>query len=161
MQAQKTIIEKLNLDKYSNRLILNMPQDLKDFQELKHDTSVLKDKYDLIILFIFSMEDFDKNISTINEKIEKNGYLYVAYPKKNNPTYKEYIERDSLYESLQLDEEKYLPNSILKFSRMVSLNDTFTVVGMKAVPPKRRRRPQRKANVWMTISCTLTIFAAF
>ncbi|QFT87281.1 hypothetical protein FIU87_01265 [Bacillus sp. THAF10] len=146
MQAQKTIIEKLNLDKYSNRLILNMPQDLKDFQELKHDTSVLKDKYDLIILFIFSMEDFDKNISTINEKIEKNGYLYVAYPKKNNPTYKEYIERDSLYESLQLDEEKYLPNSILKFSRMVSLNDTFTVVGMKAVPPKKKATTAKKSQ---------------
>jgi hypothetical protein len=141
MNAQKTIIEKLSLEKYSNRLFLNIPEQVEEFTELEFDSSIKKEKYDLIFLFIFNMDEFAEHVRTVNEKdlLEDNGYMYVAYPKKNNPTYKEYIDRDGFYEALNLDDEKYLPDSKLKFSRMVSLNETFTVAGLKALPKKAKK----------------------
>ncbi|CAG9622099.1 hypothetical protein BACCIP111883_02890 [Sutcliffiella rhizosphaerae] len=139
MQMAKTIIDKLNLRKYENRLFLNIPENVQDFAELEHDTTIQKDSYDLFFVFIFSQDEFVKYANFINEKqlLNDNGYLFVAYPKKNNPTYKEYIERDKFYEGLNVDEEGYLPKSKLKFSRMVSLNETFTVVGLKSAPRKK------------------------
>lgn len=68
--------------------------------------------------------------------IEKNyldnkGYLYLAYPKKDNKVYSTYIHRDDLLSGLGADEEGYVLNSNIKFSRMVALDDIFTVVGLK------------------------------
>jgi hypothetical protein len=52
-------------------------------------------KYDLIFIFILNLEEFSKQLQTVIEKqlLEDNGYLYFAYPKKNNPKYKEYIDQ--------------------------------------------------------------------
>ncbi|KPB04063.1 YdeI/OmpD-associated family protein [Bacillus sp. CHD6a] len=149
MNAEKTIIDKLNLQKYENRLFLNMPKDVAaEFKGLEFDTAIEKDKYDLIFLFMFSMDDFHNYVQTVKEKqlLSHNGYMYVAYPKKGNKVYPEYIERDSFYADLNLDEEKYLPNSTLKFSRMVSLNEIFTVVGLKSTPKKATKQMSAKSQ---------------
>ena len=148
MNAEKTIVDKLNLQKYENRLFLKLPEGAGEFEGLYYDTSIKKDKYDLIFLFMFSMDDFNKHVQVINEKqlLSDNGYLYVAYPKKGNSVYPEYIERDSFYAELNLDEEKYLPNSTLKFSRMVSLNEVFTVVGLKSAPKKAKKKTRAKSQ---------------
>ena len=37
------------------------------------------------------------------------------------------------------DEDGYVTGSDLKFSRMVSMNETFTVVGLKSVPKKKKK----------------------
>jgi hypothetical protein len=131
-------VEKLNLNKYQQRLVLNKPEDLDDFNELEYDTAIKNEKYDLIIMFIFSLDEFSQQIQAVidNQLLEKNGYLYFAYPKKGNPKYKEYIERDSFFEVVAMDEEGYTLGSEIKFSRMVSLNDVFTVVGLKSAPKK-------------------------
>lgn len=148
MKAEKTIVDKLNLQKYEKRLFLQLPEGAGEFEGLDYDTSIKKDKYDLIFLFMFSMEDFNKYVQIINEKqlLSDNGYLYVAYPKKGNQVYPEYIERDVFYAALNLDEEKYLPNSTLKFSRMVSLNEVFTVVGLKSTPKKAKKKTSAKSQ---------------
>ncbi|WP_404469319.1 YdeI/OmpD-associated family protein [Sutcliffiella horikoshii] len=148
MNAEKTIVDKLNLQKYEKRLFLQLPEGAGEFEGLDYDTSIKKEKYDLIFLFMFSMDDFNKHVQVINEKqlLSDNGYLYVAYPKKGNSVYPEYIERDSFYAALNLDEEKYLPNSTLKFSRMVSLNEVFTVVGLKSTPKKAKKNTSAKSQ---------------
>lgn len=148
MNAEKNIVDKLSLRKYENRLFLQVPKAVGEFEGLDYDTSIKKDKYDLIFLFMFSIEDFNKYVLTIKEKqlISDNGYMYVAYPKKGNPVYPDYIERDSFYAELNLDEEKYLPNSTLKFSRMVSLNEVFTVVGFKSAPKKTKKKTSAKSQ---------------
>ncbi|KMJ56917.1 hypothetical protein AB685_19565 [Bacillus sp. LL01] len=148
MNAEKTIVDKLNLQKYENRLFLQVPEATGEFEGLDFDTSIKKDKYDLIFLFMFTREDFVKYVTSVNEKqlLSDNGYMYVAYPKKGNPVYEDYIERDKFYADLNLDEEKYLPNSTLKFSRMVSLNEVFTVVGFKSVPKKAKKKTSAKSQ---------------
>lgn len=138
MNSPKSVVEKLNLNKYPRKLILNKPEDLDDFNELDHDSTIKNHPYDLIFIFIFSLDEFSRQLQSVieNHLLEKNGYVYFAYPKKGNPKYKEYIDRDSFINAAAMDEEGYTLGSEIKFSRMVSLNDVFTVVGLKSAPKK-------------------------
>ncbi|MCA1321953.1 YdeI/OmpD-associated family protein [Bacillus tianshenii] len=148
MNSDKTIIEKLNLTKYSSRLVMGVPEDMEDFKGLEHDATIQKEKYDLLFLFIYSLEKFAEYIKLLVERdlVMDKGYVFFAYPKKNNPTYKEYIERDRFIEAANMDEEGYISGSILKFSRMVSLNDVFTVVGLKAAEKKTKKAESTKKS---------------
>lgn len=148
MNSPKSVVEKLNLNKYQRKLVLQKPEDLDDFHELDYDSSINNDKYDLIFMFVFSLEEFSRQLQSViaNQLLEKNGYVYFAYPKKNNPKYKEYIERDSLLNVVAMDDEGYTLDSDIKFSRMVSLNDIFTVVGLKSVPKKTKKDDSSKSS---------------
>ncbi|MEH7179251.1 YdeI/OmpD-associated family protein [Neobacillus vireti] len=144
--STKSVIEKLNFSKYPAKLIQNTPEDIEDFRALEYDTSIKKEQYDLIFIFIFKLEDFLINLQKVVEKqlLKDNGYIYFAYPKKNNPKYKEYIERDSIYTEQHYDEEGFYRGSNLKFSRMVSFNEVFTVIGLKAIAAKKKNAPKTK-----------------
>ncbi|MEH7098180.1 YdeI/OmpD-associated family protein [Neobacillus vireti] len=148
MAATKSVVDKLNLEKYANKLILHKPEQVDDFQELEYDSSIKKDNYDLIFNFIFSLEEFTSELQNVIEKklLEDNGYLYFAYPKKNNKVYKEYIDRDSFISALPSDEDGYVLNSNIKFARMVSLNDVFTIVGLKSTPKKPKKSDSSKSS---------------
>lgn len=148
MNSPKTIVEKLNLNKYDRKLVLNKPEDLDELNGLDYDSSPNKEKYDLIFNFVFSLEEFSLQLQSVinNQLLEKNGYVFFAYPKKNNPKYQEYIERDSLFEVVAMDEEGYTLGSDIKFSRMVSLNDVFTVVGLKSAPKKVKKVASSKSS---------------
>lgn len=57
-----------------------------------------------------------------------------------------------------MDEEGFVYESRLKFSRMVSLNEVFTVFSSSQIRRKRKKRPAyKKVNVLMTILRTLKI----
>ncbi|MFC0187134.1 YdeI/OmpD-associated family protein [Fictibacillus aquaticus] len=136
--STKSVAEKLNFAKYPTKLILNMPANNDDFAEIDYDSVAQKDQYSLVFIFVFSIEEMKEHLSKLIDKqlVEDNGYVFFAYPKKNNPQYKEFIERDSFYGELNPDEDGYVAGSSLKFSRMVSLNDVFTVVGLKSAKKK-------------------------
>ena len=54
--------------------------------------------------------------------------------------YPTFVHRDEIFPTLQVNEaDGYIKGSTLKFNRMVSLDETFTVVGMKNVLKKPRR----------------------
>ncbi|MEH7119830.1 YdeI/OmpD-associated family protein [Neobacillus vireti] len=148
MAESKSVIEKLNLEKYANKLILHKPEQIEDFHELDYDSSILREKYDLIFSFIFNLEDFSKELQTVIDKqlLDDNGYIYFAYPKKNNKIYTEYIDRDSFMNALPSDQEGYVLNSNIKFARMVSLNDVFTIVGLKSTPKKMNKKGSKSSQ---------------
>ena len=51
--------------------------------------------------------------------------------------YPTFVHRDEIFPTLQVNEaDGYIKGSTLKFNRMVSLDETFTVVGMKNVLKK-------------------------
>ncbi|WP_099223370.1 YdeI/OmpD-associated family protein [Listeria costaricensis] len=132
----KTIIEKLNLLKYEEKAVLNQPDDLTAFDGLGKVDHALSAavEYDLIIAFCFSLSEMKAFVDqVINEKrLSANGYLFFAYPKKGNKRYATYIHRDQLFEGIGADQETgYIENSDLKFSRMVGLDEVFTMVGLK------------------------------
>lgn len=148
MSAQNNVVAKLNLNKYASKLILNQPEDIEDFKDLQYDTEMTKEKYDLIFVFIFNMGQFKEYLDLVIQKkaIQENGYLFFAYPKKNNRKYKEYIDRDSFFQQNLVDAEGYVSDSTLKFSRMVSMDDVFTVIGLKSQSPKKGKSPGTKSS---------------
>lgn len=101
-----------------------------------------------MFVFIFTLEDFSKHLQKIIEKdlIKEKGNLFFAYPKKNNPQYTEYIERDSIIPHIHTDEDGYVIGSNLKFSRMVSLNEVFTVFGLKSERKKAKSTTNTKKS---------------
>lgn len=130
----KNIVEKLNLIKYKNVVVLNMPQGEDHLVGLvEYDTSLQKQAYDLIFAFVLDMTQLQQLVQQIlaTNKLAQGGYLYVAYPKKGNKVYETYIHRDDLFVGLGAGEDGYIGESSVKFSRMVGMNDIFTVIGLK------------------------------
>ena len=130
----KTIVEKLNLQKYEKAAVLNLPEGsdylvgLADF-----DTELTAGSYDLIFAFVLDMESL---IGLVNKVIEdnylnQNGYIFLTYPKKGNKVYPTFIHRDDLLAGLGADEDGYVGTSTIKFARMAGLDEVFTVVGLK------------------------------
>lgn len=141
MNSPKSIMEKLSLAKYPTKAILHIPEDIHEFAGMDFDTTLQKEKYDLIFIFIFHLEDLKKHVQEVIEKqyLTDKGYLYFAYPKKNNPQYSEYIDRDSIFPAMSVDDEGFVEGSRIKFARMVSFNEVFTVIGLKAEPAKVKK----------------------
>jgi len=130
----KTIVEKLNLKKYKKATVLNQPSDANYFADLPHfGTDLQNYPYDLIFAFVLDMDSLKELVTKIiqNHYLDKNGYIFIAYPKKGNKVYPTYIHRDDLFEGLGADESGYIGSSTIKFARMVGLDDVFTVVGLK------------------------------
>lgn len=89
--------------------------------------------YDRIISFVFTIDEmitYLKNTAQTNALAEQ-GYLFFVYPKKNNKKYKQFIHRDDIFPAIQVDEGKYIAGSDYKFSSLMSLDDTFSIVSIK------------------------------
>ncbi|MEK4240204.1 YdeI/OmpD-associated family protein [Paenibacillus sp. FSL H7-0714] len=129
----KTIVEKLNLQKYNQVAILSKPEGSDYLAELTDYDTSLNGAYDLIFAFVLDMASLQELVNRVIEQqhLHKNGYLFVAYPKKGNKVYPTFIHRDDLLEGLGSDENGYIGTSNIKFARMVGLDDVFTVVGLK------------------------------
>ena len=106
-----------------------------DFADLdSYDTDLDSGKYDLIFSYVLTLEELNERVwDTIKaERLNPEGYLYIAYPKIGNKTYDTSVHRDAIFPSLGVDDGNgYVGDSTLKFARMVKLDDTFTLVGMK------------------------------
>jgi hypothetical protein len=130
----KTIVEKLNLQKYEKVAVLHLP-DGADYLEglADYDTGLSESTYDLIFAFVLDMESLKELVNKVIEKnyLQRNGYIFLAYPKKGNKVYPTFIHRDDLLDGLGADENGYVGASNIKFARMVGLDDVFTVVGLK------------------------------
>lgn len=151
MNSSKSVAEKLNFKKYPAKLIMNIPEDFVEFNELDFDSKMEKDKYNMIFVFIFSLEEFSEYLNLVLEKqlLDDQGYLFFAYPKKNNSRYNAYIDRDSFFDQVPMDEDGYVYDSTIKFARMVSLNDVFTVIGLKSEVKKASKsaKPEKSQSV--------------
>ena len=76
------------------------------------------------------------------ELLIEKGYIFFAYPKKGNSRYSTFIHRDEMFPALNVGEDGYVGESELNLPRMVSMDDIFTVVGLKREKKRRRKRPQ-------------------
>lgn len=131
---EKTIVEKLRLTKFKEAVILDAPTDMDYFHHLpSYDKQLANKQYDLIFKFVKTLDElvvFINQVITDNQLLA-DGYVFIAYPKKGNKKWDTYVHRDELMPALKTDEEGYIGQSNLKFARMVALDETYTVVGMK------------------------------
>ncbi|MCO0600540.1 YdeI/OmpD-associated family protein [Peribacillus butanolivorans] len=144
----KTIVEKLNLQKYKKVAVLHLPDGADYLAELaEYDTELSESTYDLIFAFVLDMESLKGIVNKVIEKnyLNKSGYIFLAYPKKGNKVYPTFIHRDDLLAGLGADENGYIGSSNIKFARMVGLDDVFTVVGLKE-DSRNKNQPSSKAS---------------
>ncbi|MCP3027170.1 YdeI/OmpD-associated family protein [Halobacillus sp. A5] len=125
-----TIIDKLKLSRYTHMAVLNDPADYNLFTDYP---PTLSTQHDAIFIFIETVEDMKRHADHIinNNLLLENGYLFFAYPKKGNKRFSTYVHRDEIFPSLKVGEDGYMEGSDVKFSRMVSMDEVFTVVGLK------------------------------
>ncbi|HET7616264.1 MAG TPA: YdeI/OmpD-associated family protein [Bacillales bacterium] len=145
----KTIVEKLNLQKYRRAVVLDMPGGKDYLKGLQgYDTAFCDGSYDLIFAFVLDMEALKDVVFQVieNGRLNQNGYLFLAYPKKGNKVYPTFIHRDSLMDGLGTDENGYVGKSHIKFARMVGLDDVFTVVGLKEENRNKKHRSAKKSQ---------------
>ncbi|RFU67317.1 hypothetical protein D0469_15605 [Peribacillus saganii] len=145
----KTIVEKLNLKKYKKTAVLNLPKGASYLEELtEYDTELSDSTYDLIFAFVLDMKSLTEVVNKVIEKkyLHKNGYIFLAYPKKGNKVYPTFIHRDDLLAGLGADENGYIGTSNIKFARMVGLDEVFTVVGLKEEAPKKKQTSSKASQ---------------
>lgn len=135
-----TIINKLNLEKYKNLAVLNQPTGYDLFNGYKN---VLSENHDAIFIFVETLEQMAESTQTIinEQKLQENGYIFFAYPKKGNKLYETFIHRDEIFPGLKLGEGGYVEGSDIKFSRMMSMDEVFTVIGLKREKKKVKKTP--------------------
>jgi predicted secreted protein len=141
-----TIINKLNLTKYKNIAVLNQPSDYELFDDYQTE---LTGDHDAIFIFVKTIDEMASHTRRIikEEALVEKGYLFFAYPKKGNKRYDTYIHRDDIFPSLKVGEDGYVENSDVKFSRMVSMDDVFTVVGIKREKKKTNKSSKASQSV--------------
>lgn len=141
MEPVTEALRKIQMEKYAEKLFLNVPPDVTMPQDVEADRSIQKSQYDLILVFVFSLEQMEEYLEemAVKDMLRPGGYLYFTYPKKGNKKYKEYMGRDSIF-TLPIDKETgYYKDSKLMLSRMVSFDETFTLAGFKCTPQKKAR----------------------
>lgn len=129
-----TILKKLKIEEKVIYAV-NQPSDYDLFNE---NNKSIQGSHDIIFTFV---EDIDglKNIvqSCFDEKgLNKEGYLFVAYPKKGNKKYDTFVHRDEIFPALKVMEDGYIEGTDYKFNRMVAMDEVFTVVGIKHLPDR-------------------------
>lgn len=137
-----SIATKLKLEKYHNLVIINQPA---DYDILPGSATTVSQGHDCIFIFVTNIDEMVSETQQIinNDKLlGEKGYLFFAYPKKGNKRYETYVHRDEIFPAMKVNEDDgYVGNSEIKFSRMVSMDDVFTVVGLK-----REKRKAKKST---------------
>jgi Bacteriocin-protection, YdeI or OmpD-Associated len=134
-----TIIDKLKLNKYTNMAVINQPSDYDVFTE--HITT-LSTGHDAIFIFVKTIDEMVTHTHFIidNERVLlEKGYLFFAYPKKGNTRYDSFVHRDEIFPAMNVGDDGYVGTSDIKFARMVSMDDVFTVVGLKREKKKVKK----------------------
>ncbi|WP_282155003.1 YdeI/OmpD-associated family protein [Cytobacillus gottheilii] len=133
-----SIIDKLNLTKYNNLTVLNQPEDYDLFNGFKTE---LTGDHDAIFIFIESINQMVEHTNRIIQEgqLVEKGYLFFAYPKKGNKRFDTHIHRDEIFPAMKVGEDGYVDESDIKFARMVSMDDVFTVIGLKREKKKAKK----------------------
>jgi hypothetical protein len=149
MNEYAALHKKLMFDKFPEKLVRNKPAGLPELDGVKFDAKA-KGIYDLVFAFVFSLDEMEKTIQDIaaKEMLQDGGRLYLAYPKKGNKEYAEYINRDDIFPRLGVDEDDgFVDGAPLKFCKMAAFNETFTVVGLCYFPGKSKAKKSAGTRV--------------
>jgi hypothetical protein len=145
----EVLLKKIKWFSFEKKMILNKPGHVKEFDGAVYDSVPTGNEYgydtvyDYILSFVFSLEEMSQAIQNVCDQnlLKIGGSIHLAYPKKGNKVYSKYIDRDSIFPALDVDEDGFFGKTPLKFNTMVSLNDVFTIVGLKYVKPAKPAKP--------------------
>ncbi len=139
--------KKLRLDKHGIVACIRNLGEATPFDEEGWDAELVRPHYDLIIAYVANLEAMVSMVHQIHQGryLPSGGCLYLAYPKKGNSKGLPAIGRDDIFPALGVDDSGYPEGTELKFNLMVSLDDSYTIIGLKAVP--RSTRPKKRPSM--------------
>ncbi len=121
--------------------IINQPKEYDIFTEQQ---STLSKNHDAVFIFVETLNEMVSHIQRFlddNQLLQEKGYIFFAYPKKGNTRYETFVHRDEIFPAMEVDDDGHIRNSDIKFARMVSMDEVFTVVGLKREKKKARKTP--------------------
>lgn len=97
--------------------------------------------FDRILAFIYTVEEMVDVVRHIiqEDTLQEGAYLFLLYPKKGKKQFDTFIGRDDIFPALQVDEEKYVFGSAIKFASLQSLDETYSIVSLKKQTKKVKR----------------------
>jgi hypothetical protein len=127
------IIDKLNLTKPAQIALVRCPDTVMPVFASLNTTQELS-KHDCIFAFSTNKAEFLATIKDVmdEKRLNEEGILYIAYPKKGNPLYPDYVHRDEIFGLLKVDvADGSIDHTPFRFNRMVAFDEVFTVLGIK------------------------------
>lgn len=155
MENKQSTIERINkkfqLDRFPRRALIDLPEHAIELAEAEGDRDLNSPPYDRIITFVQDLPSWGAFLQKVHDEqlLSEEGVVYFLYPKKGNKVYENYIHRDEIFPGLNVqDEDGYFQGTDLKFNQMFSLNDIFTVVGVKKLSkrPKPSSAPSQRVG---------------
>lgn len=128
--------KKFRLTGKESILVLNAPD------SFPIQSTVHKAPYQRILTFVYTLEDMVQAVKQAieQEQLEESGYLFLLYPKKNNKQFDTYIARDDIFPAFDIDEEKYVFGSAIKFNSLQSLDETYSILSLKKQTKKVKKQ---------------------
>lgn len=102
----QTLIQKLNYKTQKEVLLLNLPEDLAYIKTSFEQTALVyemiekTEKIEFALVFVNQQDQINELASQISEKLEGDGLVWFAYPKKTSKKYACDFNRDSGWEIL-------------------------------------------------------------
>jgi hypothetical protein len=136
------VFRKLQFKDQDKIYVLNAPGEFKPHLEAMKETTTIKKSpnckqtYDFALFFVKSKEDIRKYSQKAADKMNDDGILWFAYPKKSSKNYKSDISRDDGWQPL--GDLGYEP------VRQVSIDDDWSALRFRNVKniKKMRRRSE-------------------
>lgn len=135
-------IKKLKLDRCERVGALGIPEAFKaDMATLKQVP--LTTGHDALLVFTTSNSEFFSTLERLmrEDRLIDGGILLIAYPKKGNPTYPEYVHRDEIFPKVHMDDDGYIYNRPYRFNRMLGFDECFTLLEIKRVAQRKPAKP--------------------
>lgn len=140
------LIKKLNLNKFNTISLFNNAKEENVISKETFETTQLSKQYDCVFSFCYSLKEMKTTIFSLakQQSLIENGVLYLLYPKQKNILGHKPIHRDAIFPYLNVDEETgYVVGTSYKFNKMVSLDDNYTLIGLKYDLKKRKDAPSQ------------------
>lgn len=135
--------KKLSLAKYKE-ILLYAPAKEADhaFVALDLPTQAGEKAWDLVIAYTYTLEEMKGALRTLwqGKNLAENGVCYLLYPKIKNKLGHAHVHRDDIFPYLQVDEEGYALDTEYKFNKMLALDDTYTLIGVKYAPKAKQKK---------------------
>ncbi|WP_124059242.1 YdeI/OmpD-associated family protein [Vaginisenegalia massiliensis] len=149
--TNEVLERKLGLSKFKLRGLINRDPHSSELLSLVTESVESFDwdaVYDAVWVHVYSLEEMRQTLYDLWEHgtIGKGGVCFLVYPKLKNPYYPR-IHRDEIFPTLGVEDALgYLPDTHFKFNKMISLNDVFTIIGIKHVEPDRQAKRRQASS---------------
>ena len=101
------LFKKLNFKAQKKIYVLNAPAEFKDEVKAMQGETIVQTEIDtdrqieFAIAFVKTKNEIEKIASLVQQKLEEDGIIWFAYPKKASKKYKVEINRDNGWESME------------------------------------------------------------